>query len=119
MAPAIPIGALLSIAVAPQISCRVGDVVVFLEGDRLIAHRVLLVLRAGSWCWLLEKGDANPIGQWRHASSVRGRAMSFTAPEQPAVTNLTDPVLASSGLRRHLIHWLTSLGGLRAKERKF
>lgn len=113
MAPAIPVGALLKITVAPAAPCRTGDVVVFLDHDRLIAHRVLLVLRAGRWRWLLEKGDANAAGKWRHEDSVRGQVLSFHLPDQSAVSTPGDATLASAGLRRHIIHWFTSCGGLR------
>ncbi len=113
MAPAIPIGALLRSVAGPHRACRVGDVAIFLVDDKLIAHRILLVLRAGPWDWVLEKGDTNHLGRWRRGASVRGRVVGFVVGEQPPQGDPTDAGLASSGLRRHIRHWLLTLGGRR------
>jgi len=114
MVPAIPVGASLRITMSPTAPCRVGDVIVFLQDNRLIAHRILLVLRAGPWSWLLEKGDANPLGRWRRDADVRGRVVGFCVAGQPPQDDPTDSTLASTGLRRHIKQWLFTLGGRRA-----
>ncbi len=114
MAPAIPVGARLEILVRPDRKCRAGDVVVFQEGDKLIAHRILLVLPLGRRRCLLEKGDANPLGRWRRETAVRGRVVGFTTAAGSTTTDPADSNLARRGLRRHLRQWLVTLGGLRA-----
>jgi len=106
MVPAIPVGASLRIAVAPDGPCCPGDVVVFLEGDTLVAHRVLLVLRCGGWNWVLEKGDANPRARWRRGTEICGQVVGFTADDQDTVHNPADTVRASCELRRTLIRGL-------------
>ena len=98
----------------PNVACQVGDVAIFLDEDRLIAHRVLLVVSVGNTRWLLEKGDANPLGHWRHEKALCGRVTGYTLADQKPVRTLTDPVQASCSLRQHLINWFVSLGGLRA-----
>ncbi len=121
MCPAIPVEALLKIDVASARTCHAGDVVVFLDNQeehRLVAHRVLLVLRAGPWRWLLEKGDANHHAKWRHETSVKGRVIGFTVAGQPPYLDPCDPVTASSGLRQLIRRWLSSLGGLRTTKPK-
>lgn len=115
MAPAIPVGAVLRIATSPE-PCQAGDVVVFRQGERLIAHRILLVLRAGPWSWLLEKGDANRLGHWRQDADVRGRVVGFRSAGQPPQDDPTDSALASAGLRRHIWRWLFTLGGRRVAD---
>jgi hypothetical protein len=113
MLPKIPVGAVLRIGAAPATDCRAGDVVIFLEGDRLLAHRVLLVVKVGPWHWLLEKGDGNATGQWRRHNTVRGRVLGFAVDGQPDQEDPADPDLASSGLRQHLVQYCKTLGGLR------
>ncbi len=119
MAPAIPVGALLSIRVAPGADCHTGDVVIFLDRGRLIAHRIVLELRFGGWHWLLEKGDANPGGTWRQKKTVRGSVLGFTLPDQPMTVDLADPALAARSLRQHCKYWIKSLGGLRADKQEY
>lgn len=68
MHPTIPLGAKILITPADYSSCQLGDVVIYLEDDRLIAHRLLWSL--GSFHF--HKGDANPLGNWIHRKMVRG-----------------------------------------------
>ena len=113
MVPAIPVGAVLRINLSPAALCQPGDVAVFLDGKRLIAHRILLALRAGPWSWLLEKGDANRLGRWRRDAEVRGKVVGFSVVDQPDQDDPADSALASCSLRRHIKHWLFTLGGRR------
>ncbi len=110
MAPVIPVGALLSIDAQTGTEYQSGDVAIFLVDDELIAHRILLVLRAGPWHWVLEKGDNNLRGCWRRGSDLRGRVLGFTIAGEAPRGNPADSVLASRGLRRHLRHWLLDFG---------
>ena len=88
MNPAIPVGSKLQILVQKETECRVGDVVVFLDGEKkLTAHRILLVLRLGYWQYALEKGDSNPLGRWRHAKDIHGRVLGFEGHKQTHVRN--------------------------------
>jgi hypothetical protein len=114
MRPALPVGARLSIAAGPVADARPGTVLVFRAAERLVAHRVLLVLRAGPWHCLLEKGDANPRGRWRRGGEVCGRVVGATLPDGTVCGDPADPVLASIGLRDHLRAWLLKPGGGRA-----
>lgn len=120
MTPAIPVGAVMQILVQSTAKYRVGDVVVFLEGDKLTAHRILLAWQTGPWPWIFEKGDANNQGHWRRPSDIRGRVVSFLTDDQySGDQNKVDPAsptLASSSLRRALRHWLSTCGGLRAQD---
>ena len=68
MRPSIALGSKILIAPADYSTCRLGDVVVYLEGDRLIAHRLLWTLGP----FHFHKGDANPNGHWINCKMVRG-----------------------------------------------
>ncbi len=118
MVPAIPVGATLHIVSATAAKCHAGDVVIFVEDERLLAHRVLLVLRAGPWHWLLEKGDANALGKWRCADTVRGRVIGFELADEPSRGDPANPALASQGLRQHLKQFIKTLGGQRPAKPK-
>ena len=77
---------------------------VFREQDRLVAHRVLLVLRAGPWHLVLEKGDTNRRGRWRRGDNLAGRVIGFTGADGSVGGDPAQPRLASDGLRRHLLN---------------
>lgn len=109
MAPDLPTGTWLHIAVAQNPPCQPGQVVVFCEEQQLTAHRVLLVLRLGRWNWLLEKGDANRYGRWRRGQSVCGTVRSYTTVTENVATDPSDPARASQELRRLIIHYLKRL----------
>jgi len=81
MAPAIPIEATLVITPASARDCRIGDVVVFTEQERLVAHRILLVLGFGDRRWFLEKGDANLKGRWARGKHVCGIVAEVIVPD--------------------------------------
>lgn len=113
MLPWIAPGAEIEIELVKGRDCRVGDVAVFLQGERcLTAHRVLLDLRLGSRQWVLQKGDNNAIGHWIDGSRIRGRVRRVfpaeTGPEGRE-EGLGDPDLARAGRWQHLrnlvLHW--------------
>ena len=68
MRPAIQVGSRIRIAAASAPECRVGDVVVYIDEERLVAHRVLWRM-AGR---LFVKGDANRHGHWVPPGRVKG-----------------------------------------------
>lgn len=68
MRPAIEVGSRIRIAAAAAAECRVGDVVVYIEDERLVAHRILWRM-AGR---LFVKGDANRHGHWVLPRRVKG-----------------------------------------------
>lgn len=68
MRPVIEVGARILIEPAAPGSCRVGDVGVYMEDDRLVAHRVLW--RLGGRAFL--KGDANNFGHWIDGRRLKG-----------------------------------------------
>ena len=112
MVPAIPVGAILQILVQTAAKHRVGDVVIFLEADKLTAHRILLAWSIGPWPWIFEKGDANDKGRWRRPTDICGRVVGLVTDGQ-SQANPTNAALASSSLRGAIWHWLRIWGGLR------
>jgi hypothetical protein len=114
MRPTLPVGSRLLIAAGSNAGLQPGAVVVFRDGERLVAHRVLLVLHAGPWSCLLEKGDANAWARWRRSGAVCGRVIGLTLSDGTELGDPADPVAASNGLRCHLRSWLLKLVGRRA-----
>lgn len=58
MAPLIPAGSHVEVAgLAPDAHLTAGDVVVFREGSRLVAHRLLFACPAPAPGWYLQRGD--------------------------------------------------------------
>ncbi len=49
-----------------------GDLVVFWDGEGLVAHRQLLRVRLGSLTVIYQKGDANPLGSWIREERIIG-----------------------------------------------
>lgn len=109
MAPAIPLGTWLRIVVDANHCSRTGEVVIFEVDGKLVAHRILMVLRLGSWTRILEKGDANPLGTWRSASLIRGWVAGVAPDTDEPVTIPTNHELARRGLRTHLRQSLLNL----------
>jgi len=52
--------------------CRRGDIIVFLQEEKLTAHRLLLPLPYGPSALLYQKGDANDFGGWIRSRQVVG-----------------------------------------------
>jgi len=98
MMPAIPVGHILLIELCSADSCRVGDVVVYQDCERLVAHRLL---SAGLIPWWLEKGDANPTGRWRHKSRILGRVVTAAAPDDSGAAHSPTSVPVAAASRRH------------------
>jgi hypothetical protein len=72
MRPDIAVGSEIRVRRATWRECARGDVIVFDDASRLVAHRLLLKLRVrGKWC-VLQKGDLNSLGQWIDAGRVVG-----------------------------------------------
>ncbi len=100
MLPAIPVGHILVIEICTHAACRMGDVVVFVEGEHLVAHRLLT---KGFWPWLLEKGDINPTGHWLHQGRIRGRVtgvVSAAGDDEP-----TSPFDRETAAASRCQHW--------------
>ena len=79
-------------------SCRVGDIVVFSEGSRLTAHRLLFSVRFGRRAYLFQKGDANPGGHFIRSQRVVGRVIGYQ--DDKGRYRALDSKLARCGARR-------------------
>ena len=64
MMPFLHPGGEVLVECTPSGKCHLGDIIVFRETDKLVAHRVLFRLRLGNHCYLYQKGDAAGIGHW-------------------------------------------------------
>lgn len=73
MMPTLHPGWTVSIAPVEPSRLRSGDVAVFLQGPRLIVHRVVASLGWGAWRILVEKGDGLPRSGRLRPDSVVGR----------------------------------------------
>jgi hypothetical protein len=72
MVPILPVGATLVITGVRGDTCRVGDVVVFRDADRLVAHRLLWGWPPGRARFFLQAGDGvSPVG-WISTGSILG-----------------------------------------------
>ena len=72
MAPDLLPGLLVRIKAVPWRDCRAGDIIVFREGTRLTAHRLLCRIRLGRRTLFFQKGDANRLGTWIQGERVVG-----------------------------------------------
>lgn len=97
MAPVLPVGAEAEVAVVDPSSCKVGDIVVFARGGRLVAHRLLFGWGHEPGARFLERGDGvSPPGIVRardilglvvavHEPGGRGRALTGGMQTQDAL----------------------------------
>lgn len=102
MAPAIPAGSDLDIASVRGRSCGIGDVVVFLRGNRLVAHRLLLCLGSGPRALCYEKGDLNAGGGWVRHEDILGVVVGRTPPQGADPPPLAPPGIVFWSLRQGL-----------------
>jgi hypothetical protein len=98
MTPILPVGSALIIAGIRRGECRTGDIVVFHDGERLIAHRLLLGWPPGRARLFLQAGDGvSPVG-WIAARSILGLVTAVRDPDQPA-RDLRLPETRREGVR--------------------
>ena len=107
MAPAVPVGARLVIAAAGRRRFGWGDVVVFAQGDRLVAHRLLLGLGFGAGALYLEKGDCNATGGFVRRRDVRGVVVGWLPATAGAGATVAVPRSRRAAVRS-LLHWITN-----------
>lgn len=107
MVPCLPVGAEIEIAAAAGEDCRVGDIVVFRRGDRLIAHRLLFGWGHQPGGRFLERGDGvSALGVLR-ARDILGLAVAVHHPDGRQ-QRLDTPAALVEGLRqarRSLARW--------------
>ena len=94
MRPTMPLGSRLLIRPASPDECRRGDVVVCIEGPKLVAHRAILFLGPRSWGWVFHKGDANRHGNLAPCRLVKGVVEKVLPPADPA----SQPVGSETGV---------------------
>ena len=75
MMPIMVPGRMIKIQRACRDQCSPGDIIVFRDGQKLTAHRLLFSLRVGGVYYCFQKGDANPYGQLIRAERVIGRVI--------------------------------------------
>ena len=62
----------------PAVKYHPGDIIVFRESGRLIAHRLLFRLQLGRRLYLYQKGDSAGIGHWVRDNKMVGVVTSST-----------------------------------------
>lgn len=98
MLPLIPAGAQIAVVATTGAGRRVGDIVVFRRGDRLIAHRLLFGWGHEPGGWFLERGDGVSAAGFIRARQILGLVVEV---QDPAVgqLRLDTPQAAAAGLR--------------------
>jgi signal peptidase I len=73
MSPALLPGDMLVMHPLCGKRAHVGDILVFREGFKLVAHRLIFAFRLFSIALYVEKGDANPMPTFIHSRQIVGR----------------------------------------------
>jgi len=118
MIPLLPVGARITIEPTTGDHCAVGEIVVFRQQKRLVAHRLLFGWGNEPGGWFLQRGDGvSPLGFLR-ARAILGKVIAVHPPEGGTV-DLTTEEAQRCGLhaaRLSLISYARSI--LRAAIRK-
>jgi len=77
MLPAFGIGRKIKIRRVHWKYCSTSDIIVFREGRKLTAHRLLFALRMGRKCYFYQKGDSSPCGHFIRSDRVVGRVVEY------------------------------------------
>lgn len=113
MMPHLPPGGAICVDCAPSLRPRLGDIIVFREEDRLVAHRLLLRLRLGRRCYLYQKGDAARVGRWVPEARLVGVVTSATgAGGEPVYLRGAGPGAQRGRVYRQLLRDLRARGRL-------
>jgi len=80
MLPCLPVGADIEIVPAAGPECRVGDVVVYRRGERLVAHRLLFGWGHAPGGWFLERGDGVSTAGVIRAGRILGKVVAVHLP---------------------------------------
>jgi hypothetical protein len=76
MLPVLPVGARVAVQAVDGSYCRVGDIVAFRRGDRLIAHRLVFGWGGQPAGWFLERGDGVSPLRFLRPGDVLGRIVA-------------------------------------------
>jgi len=80
MTPLMPVGARITIEPTSGDRCTVGDIVVFRQQSRLVAHRLLFGWGHEPGGWFLQRGDGvSPLGFVR-ARAILGKVITVEQP---------------------------------------
>ncbi len=103
MAPVIRAEHTITVKRIPTRGVRIGDIIVFRDGKRLVAHRLLMRLSLGGIGLVFQKGDAVGYGRWLPADRIVGVVMEARDADGAAVYSRRSAWNAMSGLaHRHL-----------------
>ena len=81
MLPLLPVGARIEVAHVAGSRCRVGDVVVFRQDDRLVVHRLIFGSGDAPLGWFLQRGDGYSPAGFLRTGSILGRVVAVHAAE--------------------------------------
>ena len=111
MLPSMPVGSRIEVGVVAGNAYRVGDVVVFRRGDRLVAHRLLFGWTAGPGGWFLQRGDGvSPAGFLRPGAILgQVRAVHGTDGTVLGLMGIEAEWQARCAVRRSLARFVLSL----------
>lgn len=98
MSPLLPVGSTLVIAGASGDACRTGDVVVYRDGERLVAHRLLLGWPPGRARIFLQAGDGVSPVAWIATAAILGLVIAVRLVDQ-TTRDLRQPVAQLEGRR--------------------
>jgi hypothetical protein len=109
MADALLPGDLLTVRPMGREKAHAGDIVVFRDSGKLVAHRLIFAFRLSSLALLLEKGDANGKASNLKPNAIVGRVISarrrgVLVLEMDAETRRRGRRLAARGLMWHLLY---------------
>ena len=111
MLPQMPVGSRIEVGAMVGSAYRVGDIVVFRRGDRLVAHRLLFGWAVGPGAWFLQRGDGvSPVGLLRPRSILgQVRAVHGTGGTALGLVGFEAEWQARRAARRSLARFLLSL----------
>jgi hypothetical protein len=98
MVPLMPVGARIIVEPTTGDRCGVGDIVVFVRGQRLVAHRLLLTWPVGADRWFLERGDGVSTAGLLPEREILGRVVAVK--QSAAISRPLDSATAQWESRR-------------------
>lgn len=105
MGPLLPPGGTIQVLGCTSRETVVGDIIVFREGFRLVAHRQLFRLSVGTHAVIYQKGDANPLGGFVVGKQIVGAVTEARdAHGSLAYSRASIRAEARMAARQHILH---------------
>ena len=110
MVPLLKPGKRIKLVITTWRKCHIGNIIVFIEGKHLVAHRLLFKFSISNHVWLYQKGDQINLGYWINKQQIVGKVVNLEQePGRFSPLKMIEPL--NKGRFKAKLHFLKDLLG--------